>query len=196
VLALVPGFLFLGFFLTGTRLSIRRIVSIGAVTAAAVSTFAFLDYQRDPDDRTHLGRFVAQLIDGQAWTVVARKAQANIDVLTGSPVTWLIPIFAVAVYLMLRRGGRLAEFLATETQWRAGLLAAVIALGIGTVINDSGIAIPAIAGCVLVPVLIWLSLRWEPSHDIAATGSTPGTPRLNSESGRPRVSVNSREPTG
>ena len=182
VLALVPAFLFLGFLATGTRLSLRRVLSITAVTAVAVSTFALLDYQRDLDDRTHLGRFVAQLIDGQAWTVVARKAQANLDVLTGSPVTWLVPIFAIAVWFMLRQGGGLREFLAAEPNWRAGLFAAIVCVGIGALINDSGIAIPAISGCVLIPVLIWLTLRSTPSSDMPAVTSAPDTPRASAES--------------
>lgn len=196
VLALVPAFLCLCFLAVGIRLSVRRVVSIAAVTVLAVSSFALLDYQRDPDDRTHLGRFVAQLIDGQAWTVVSRKAQANIDVLTGSPVTWLIPIFAVAGWLMLRHGDGLRAFLTAEPRWRAGLIAAIISVGIGAVINDSGVAVPAIAGCVVVPIMIWLSLQWDMSNHVPAPGSALDTPSLNSESGRPRVSVNSREPTG
>ncbi|MGI8722064.1 MAG: hypothetical protein ACR2JG_07535 [Geodermatophilaceae bacterium] len=196
VVALVPAFIILAFFATGIRLSVRRVVSIVAVTALAVSTFALLDFQRDPDDRTHLGRFVAQIIDGQAWAVIARKAQANLDVLTGSPVTWLIPIFAVAGWLMLRRGGPLRDFLAAEPRWRAGLLAAMIAVAIGAAINDSGVAVPAIAGCVVVPVLIWISLRWAPSEDVRAAESVLDTPSLTAAAAGARVSVNSREPTG
>ena len=196
VLALVPGFLVLAFLVTGSRLSIRRVLAIGAVTAVTVSAFALLDYQRIPDDRTHLGRFVAQLIDGQAWTVVSRKAQANLDVLTGSPVTWLIPIFALGVWLALWRGGTLRQFLAAEPAWRAGLSAAAVTLVIGALINDSGIAVPAVAGCLVVPLLIWVVLRWNPPGDQPAAGSTLDTPRVSAVSELPRVSVNSREPTG
>jgi len=161
-----------------------------------VSAFALLDYQRIPDDRTHLGRFVAQLIDGQAWTVVSRKAQANLDVLTGSPVTWLIPIFALGVWLALWRGGTLRQFLAAEPAWRAGLSAAAVTLVIGALINDSGIAVPAIAGCLVIPLLIWLVLHWEPVTDQPASRSGLDTPRVSAVSELPRVSVNSREPTG
>ena len=99
--------------------------------------------------------------------------------LTGSPVTWLIPIFAVAGGLMIWPGGGIGQFLAAEPGWRAGLFAALTSLAIGSVINDSGIAIPAVAGCVLVPVLIWLTLRWNLPTTAPATGSgtsPPGTP--------------------
>lgn len=174
VLALVPAFAVLGLLATGTRLSPRRFLAIGAITAAAVSAFALVDYQRAPDDRTHLGRFVAQLIDGQAWTVVARKAAANIDVLTGSPLTWLIPIFAVAAWLLLRsEWSSLRHLLAARPPWRSGLVAAGVAVAIGALINDSGIAVPAVAGCVVVPVLIWLTQRWRPG------GGSPAAPRID-----------------
>ncbi|MDQ3733902.1 MAG: hypothetical protein M3400_07895 [Actinomycetota bacterium] len=196
VLALVPGFLLLGFLVTGTRLSLRRVATIAMVTAAAVSTFALLDYQRDPDDRTHLGRFVAQLIDGQAFTVVSRKAQANLDVLTGSPVTWLIPIFAVAVFLMVWRAGRLPGVMAAEPGWRAGVVAALVSLVIAAVINDSGVAVPAIAGCVLIPVLVWLTVHGGSAADTMRVDEVPDTPIARDASTPSRVSVNSREPTG
>lgn len=192
VLALVPGFLLLGFLSTRTRLSVRRVLGIGAIAVVAVSAFALADYQRGPDDRTHLGRFVAQLLDGQAWTVISRKAQANLDVLTGSPVTWLLPIFAVAALVLLWRQGPLGQVLAAEPGWRSGLVAALVAVFIGAVINDSGVAIPAIAGCVVVPVVIWLTARWPGS----GTESGSDTPAGGAGSQQWRVSVNSREPNG
>ncbi len=196
VLALVPGFALLGFLATGIRLSLRRVLAIAAVTVAAVSVFALVDYQRDPDQRTHLGRFVAQLIDGQAWTVISRKAQANLDVLTGSPVSWLIPIFAVAGFVLLWRGGNLRVVLAAEPRWRTGLVAALVSVFIGAVINDSGIAIPALAGCVVVPVLVWLAVHWASPGESPQADRIPDTPRVGAVSGSARVSVNSREPTG
>lgn len=195
VLALVPAFLLLAFLVTETRLSPRRVLGIGAVTLLAVSTFALFDYSRAPDDRTHLGRFVAQLLDGQAWTVVARKAQANLDVLSGSPVTWLAPIFFVAVWVMVRHGV-LRELLAAEPRWRAGLFAATLSVGIGAIINDSGIAVPAIAGIVVVPVLIWLTQHWKASGADHPASRQLDTPIADSESRPARVSVNSRESTG
>ncbi len=196
VLALVPGFLLLGFLVTGTRLSLRRVMTIALTTGVAVSVFALLDYQRDPDDRTHLGRFVAQLIDGQAWTVISRKAQANLDVLTGSPVTWLIPIFAVGIFLMVWRGGRLPAVLAAEPGWRAGLIAALVTVVIGAVINDSGVAVPAVAGCVVIPILIWLTVPGRPAGVLDSADAGPDTPTARAASRPTRVSVNSREPTG
>jgi hypothetical protein len=86
--------------------------------------------------------------------------------------------------------------LASEPRWRAGLLAAMISVAIGAAINDSGVAIPAIAACVVVPVLIWISLRWRPSEDVPTAESVRDTPSLTVDAARPRVSVNSREPTG
>lgn len=196
VLALVPGLLLLWIFATRSRLSVRRAMAIGATSVVVVSGFALLDYQRDADDRTHLGRFVAQLLDGQAWTVVARKAQANLDVLTGSPVTWLIPIFGVALWLLFRRRGELTALLAVEPAWRFGLVSCALCVGIGALINDSGVAVPAIAGCLVVPLLIWVGERSATHVPTAATDPPRDTVVGGVVPGRARVSVNSREPTG
>lgn len=196
VLALVPALLLLWLLATRSRLSVRRAVAIGAASVVVVSAFALLDYQRDADDRTHLGRFVAQLLDGQAWTVVARKAQASLDVLTGSPVTWLIPIFGIALWLLFWRRTALGELLAAEPAWRFGLVSCALCLGIGALINDSGVAVPAIAACLVVPLLIWVDERSATPVPAAATDPPRDTTIGDGVPDRARVSVNSREPTG
>lgn len=186
-LAIVAGLLVLGMLVTGIRMSVRRLLVVAVIAVVAVAGFAGLDYLRGPDDRTHLGRFVAQLFDGQAFTVVARKAQANVDVLTGSPVTWLLPIYALTLFLLLRRGGPLRSILGDEVAWRAGLIATAVALALGTVINDSGVAIPAISGILVVGVLIWLGLRKSAGGPPSASAGEPTPVGVN---------VNSRERTG
>ena len=79
VLAAVPGFLVLGMLLARIRVTVgpagrrpgrgraRRRASSRCWTGSA-----------RPTERSHLGRFVAQVLDGQAWTVVSRKAEANL----------------------------------------------------------------------------------------------------------------------
>jgi hypothetical protein len=75
-------------------------------------------------------------------------------------------------------------------------LAATISVAIGALINDSGVAVPAIAACVVVPVLVWLGSGANPPGGESSSGSPHDTPSLTAEAARPRVSVNSREPTG
>src|SRR3712207_9104111 len=41
---------------------------------------------------------------------------------------------------------------------RAGLLAIALSLALGAVANDSGVALPATAASLLVPLLVWLAV--------------------------------------
>src|SRR3712207_8375985 len=47
------------------------------------------------------------LFRSEAWTVVSRKAQANVDILLGSPLAWMLPVALVAAAWLLRPGGLL-----------------------------------------------------------------------------------------
>ncbi|WP_324277648.1 hypothetical protein [Blastococcus brunescens] len=85
VLSAMPGFLLLAMLLTHVRVTLLRFAAILLVAVLAVSTVAVLDWAGPPDQRSHLGRFVEQVLTGEAWTVVSRKASANIDILLGSP---------------------------------------------------------------------------------------------------------------
>jgi hypothetical protein len=107
VLAALPGFLLLAMLLTGTRVTVTRMAAVLALAVAAVGALAFVDWLRPASERSHLGRFVEQLLTGEAWTVVSRKAQANLDILFGSPLAWLLPVALVAaVWLVRPAGGR------------------------------------------------------------------------------------------
>ncbi|PZA18895.1 hypothetical protein DMO24_23650, partial [Modestobacter versicolor] len=90
VLAAVPGFLVLGMLLARIRVTLGRLVVVLAAAVAVVGVVAVLDWLRPAAERSHLGRFVAQLLDGQAWTVVSRKAEANVAILLGSPLAWML----------------------------------------------------------------------------------------------------------
>jgi len=124
--------------------------------------FAALDWLRDPADRTHLGRFFATVLDGGLWDVVARKLSVHLRVLT----YWRYLVLAVGgaiVTLLVLAGSRTRDGKREgpmEGVWSAAPLlrpcvaAVAIALGIGFVINDSGIIIPATGMAFAVPCLV------------------------------------------
>jgi hypothetical protein len=152
VLALVPAFALLAMLRAGLHVSVVRLLAAGLAGVAVVSVFALADYARAPDRRTHLGRFVADLADGTAGTVLRRKADAVLGLLFSSPVTALLPlVVAAAVYLVLRPPAPLARAFAAAPAWRHGLLAVGLASAIGFAVNDSGAAVPALALLVAVP---------------------------------------------
>ncbi|PRY49090.1 hypothetical protein LY71_107173 [Geodermatophilus tzadiensis] len=196
VLALLPGFLLLAMLLTGVRVTVVRMGAVLAAGVLTVGTLAVLDWLRPADERSHLGRFVEQLLTGEAWTVVSRKAQANVDILLGSSLSWVLPVALVAAVWLVRRGGSRRAGLrgagpgllraggsglrpADAAVLRAGLLAAALSLALGAAVNDSGVALPATAAALLVPLLVALAARapW-PETDVAAHGRGEGDDRV------------------
>ena len=202
VVAALPGFLLLAMLLTQVRVTAVRLGAVVAAGVLAVAALAVLDWRRPPDVRTHLGRFVEQVLTGEAWTVVGRKAQANLDILLGSPLAWMLPVAAVAAFWLLRPGGLLrsgngglAGLPAADTAvLRAALLAGLLSLAVGAAVNDSGVALPATAAALLVPLLVWLAAGTDDG------GTGPGetarrSPRPDPAEGAGRVTVVSRGST-
>ena len=163
-LAAVPGVLVLAMLLGGVRVTAGRLVAVLAAAGAVVTAVAVLDRLRPPAVRTHLGRFVQQVQDGGAGTVVARKTAANLHVLIGSPLPLLLVLAALAAAWLVRPGGLLrggALPAAGPAALRPGLTAAALALAVGAAVNDSGVAVPATAAAVLVPLAVWLAAAPE-----------------------------------
>ncbi|HEX2073594.1 MAG TPA: hypothetical protein VHF92_07400, partial [Geodermatophilus sp.] len=210
VLAALPGFLLLAMLLTGTRVTVARMAAVLALAVAAVGTLAFLDWLRPAAERSHLGRFVEQLLTGEAWTVVSRKAEANLGILFGSPLAWLLPVALVAaVWLVRPAGGRRSGWLPAPLRGpgllrdrrdllppgdrgvlRAGLLAIALSLTLGAAANDSGVALPATAASLLVPLLVWLAAAPR-----AGGGGADGTAAAPAGEAAGRVTVVSRGST-
>lgn len=161
VLSAMPGFLLLAMLLCRVRVTLLRFAAILGVAVLAVGTVAVLDWTGPADDRSHLGRFVEQVLTGEAWTVVSRKAEANLDILVGSPLAWMLPVALAAAVWLLRPGGLLRGGAglppADAAVLRAGLLAGALSLALGAAVNDSGVALPAAAAALLVPLLVWLA---------------------------------------
>ncbi|MGY2066258.1 hypothetical protein [Blastococcus sp. SYSU DS0619] len=206
VLAALPGFLLLAMLLTRVRVTVVRLIAILAAAVLAVGTVAVLDWLRPAGERTHLGRFVEQVLSGEAWTVVTRKAAANIGILLGSPLAWMLPVALVAAVWLLRPGGPLRSAGGTAVAGpggltpadtavlRAALLAVALSLTIGAAVNDSGVALPATAAALLVPLLVWLVVAPDAGHP--ARGETPGgAPHSGRAEDAGRVTVVSRGST-
>ncbi|SEO86959.1 hypothetical protein [Trujillonella endophytica] len=184
VLAALPGFVLLAMLLTRTRVTVIRLAGVLAMAVLAVGTVAVLDWLRPAADRTHLGRFVEQVLTGEAWTVVSRKAEANLDIAMRSPLAWMLPVALVAAVWLVRPGGLLrtprrpageggaagngagapgtaagsARLVpADAVVLRAALVSAALSLTLGAAVNDSGVAVPGTAATLLVPLMVWLA---------------------------------------
>ena len=92
--------------------------------------------------------------------IVVRKGQQNIDILLGNaPLTLLVPAALLFVIVVLARptswGSRALQRSYDEAPTlRAGLIALVTTLTIGFLINDSGVAIPAVGATLAVPLIV------------------------------------------
>jgi hypothetical protein len=194
----MPGFLLLAMLLARVRVTLLRFGAILVVAVLAVGIVAVLDWRGPPGERSHLGRFVEQILTGEAWTVVSRKAQANLDILLGSPLAWMLPVALVAAVWLLRPGGLLrgggGRPAADVAVLRAGLVASALSLALGAAVNDSGVALPAAAAALLVPLLVWLAAGSR-SGDASTGVSAGGSPRSGPVEGTDRVTVVSRGST-
>jgi hypothetical protein len=157
--AIVPAFGLLALWVAGARVTWRRLALIVAATVTALALVSVLDWLRPATDRTHLGRFVATVLDGGAGHVVMRKLEQNLGLLVSSPLTLLVPPAAVAAVLVLSRPGRwyapaLEIAYRHQPLLRTGVATVGVLAGIGFAVNDSGTAIPPASFLVLAPALI------------------------------------------
>ncbi|MDQ1658038.1 MAG: hypothetical protein QOD41_3121, partial [Cryptosporangiaceae bacterium] len=160
VLALAPAALVL--VVRGSRIRMSALAAgvAGAVGAVAVTVFAVTDYLRAPSDRSNLGQFVTQLGQGTAGVVIRRKAEANLNLLINSQLTILVLAVLVFVPLVLMHStGGMRRVFGLYPCVRAGLLATAVAAAIGFAVNDSGVALPAFAVALAVPLAVATTLR-------------------------------------
>ncbi|MDK7186030.1 hypothetical protein HC124_02965 [Winkia neuii] len=153
-----PAILFvtvlLSTWLRGKKVRLRHLLLAVVAAFAGTALFAVIDYLQAPQARTHLGRFVATVIEGGAWPIVQRKAHAAWLTVAGSAGTlvaaclFVIAIGCIAVVLYSPRfSTRVSAY------HRNVLLSATILLVIASLSNDSGMLILTI-GLLLVGVLI------------------------------------------
>ncbi|MGI5268276.1 hypothetical protein ACQEUU_03915 [Nonomuraea sp. CA-218870] len=191
--AFVAGLAVFLILLSGGRVSIAKLAVVGLAGAAIIGAISYADWLRPAGERTHLGTFAQQVIDGQAWTVVGRKFGAMVGVTVGNwSLTLLSLVALVFLFRVLARPSRwgasaLGQTYALAPTLRAGLFGALTCAFVGFLMNDSGIAIPAMALTVAVPLTLASCVRAlqlatpspaDPrSTPAAATGRPDSAPR-------------------
>lgn len=170
--ALVPGFALLGLLTAGVRLRRRHVGAILAAGATATVILAMADWLRPADERSHLGRFVADLVAGDAWGTVDRKLSENVGVLGGAIPTMLTLAAMIGIAVWTSRVMARAE-LSELAGWRtdhpllgAGVVAAMLFALMGYALNDSGPVVPALVGYVILTTGGAALCRWAaaPGH--------------------------------
>src|SRR5699024_3864294 len=142
-----------------------------------------------------LGRFFDSIISGEALNGLARKIGMNIDILTQSWMTLVLPLIIIGVFWMALNPTRfglrgLHDAFQRIPLLRAARISLAILLGVGTVINDSGIDVPAVGILFLVPILTHIETfrpgQSQPTGDVPAGGG-PGAAGEGPAGGGPGV---------
>lgn len=184
-LSLVPAAGVTAWMLLGWRLRLRTVLLGAAITIAVVVGFGFLDLTRPAAKQTHLGRLLTDVGDngfGAFQTVVLRKLNANLSVLTSSVWTLMLPlVFAFVAFLFWWAPWRLATVRERIPQQQAALGGLVTAMVLGFALNDSGISVPGMMLGVANAAFINLLLRVDdglPSRSTEAVAREPETDQM------------------
>lgn len=180
VIALTPPVLWLLLVLSGVRVTWLKLVGVAAGAVLTIAAISLLDWQRDPERRSHLGNFVQRILDGDAYEVVARKAVASAETIVQPLGIGSIVIGVVLWVLMFRF---VIPVLVEEFETLAQVGVAVLATAVlGTLLNDGGISVwLTLTGAFTVTVAsLWVGRAYADGHL-----SWAGRPGHLSWAGRP-----------
>jgi len=162
---------------------LRPRVAVGAGTALLAAGGLLLvaglwDRSRPASTRTHLGRFVDDLLAGDAVPVLERKLAASWDVMTSTPWTVAVPVLLVGLgSLAWMPHGR--RWSVVERHPELGAFGASIAVAgvLGWAFNDSGVAVAASMLAVAVPYVACVATApaSDPPREAAAQRSVDGS---------------------
>jgi hypothetical protein len=158
-IALVPCLLVLVLRLAGIRIGWLRAAPVALSGLALFAVFALVSYLFPAAGVSDMGTFAGNLLHGQGGALLERKVTSDVDTLTVSVFSWLIPVVAVAAWAALWRPDALrlrmlprafaAEPLLHTVAWLIWLV-----LVIGWFADDSGVIVPAAALPFAVPLVI------------------------------------------
>jgi len=177
ILALVPGVVLLVLLTAGVAMTWRRVVVVAGTGVVVVAVVAWLDYLRPAENRSHMGAFVARVIDGEAGEVIENKIDALVTSVA-TPLGWLeIVGFAFAVAIVTWPDAfKVPELSRVFEEWpalRHALLALAVTFAVGTLVNDSGALIAGLGVLTTAPLMIatcaWWAMRPVPASKPPAT---------------------------
>jgi hypothetical protein len=174
VLTLVPAFAVLALSVARAPVTPLRVALAGLAGVVVVGALGVADFLRPADDRSHLGRFVADVVDGQGIGVVRRKLLTNLDLLLAGPHTIAALVGSVVLAVVVLRPPRsLASAYAAIPALRPALVSVLVLGAVGAVTNDSSVAIPAVAGAVALPAVLAACLVAGRGRNANAADDTP-----------------------
>ena len=159
VLTMIPALLVFIYALTGRgRLRLRHLPAVVLFTVAVALIFGLLDLARPVDQRTHLGDFLTDLADDPLYLLLIIRRKLGLAISLTFSTRWGLAVpgaIAVLVWLYGRARGQFRLMLQGRDALRAGLQAVFVAALVGSIVNDSGIAV---AGMMLAVATPWALL--------------------------------------
>jgi len=143
---------------------------IGAAVVAVVAVGA-LDHARGSGAETHLGRFVGQLLHGTGGTDVRRRLAAVGRSFGNVPFTLLV---VVAIVLIVAARDPLGRRLAAVDGLPAAAAAVATVAVLGTLLNDSGVAVGGLALVVAVGAIVGSGVLSPPLNPALSPPLTAG----------------------
>jgi hypothetical protein len=166
VIALTPALVLTAMLCLDVGVSAGRLGVVAVLGFVLVAGIAVADHARPAEQQTHLGRFVGQVVDGTAWTVVSRKGSSNLYILTHSPLSLMMIAFVLTMVWGLRASGPVRRTVKPYGHAAVACGAGILTIAVlGSALNDSGIAVFGAAGAVAVPLLLALTSRTLASTD-------------------------------
>ncbi|MEV8373942.1 hypothetical protein AB0P21_14445 [Kribbella sp. NPDC056861] len=158
IIALTPAVLLLAWLTWRGGITLKALVGIGVAGVLAVSAVAFLDYLRPADQRSHFGTFVDRLLDGDVNDVLIRKLQMSLGFFH-TPAGWFMLIGVVLAMIATVWPNKVPSetyrrFYTSAPMIRPTLLALSACGLVGMLLNDAGVALPAIMTGFALPLLV------------------------------------------
>jgi hypothetical protein len=147
-----------------------------------IAALSAIDLLGSPGQETHLGKALQSAGVGgigALWTIVARKADTNLRVLTRTNWTYLlVGIMGTLIYLRWKPRGEFKAMLEKWPGYSAGLTASLVAGTVAYFTEDSGIIIPALiilyVGVGALYLIMTRMATEDPSADADAAALTAG----------------------
>lgn len=183
MLVAVPTFGILALLVSGIRPKVWHVLALGAGSVVAVLAVSVADWLRPPEQRSHLGRFIDDVLSGELVTVIVRKLAQNIGMVTGIWPLGLLVLVALAltVAMLMPRRARLHRLVALDAALPAARpvrIALAVGAWLGYAVNDTGpVLVAAMLGVVLallVPMLPGPEVA-DAQGRVGADGGRPGS---------------------
>ncbi|ASU86056.1 hypothetical protein CDO52_05805 [Nocardiopsis gilva YIM 90087] len=159
VIAIIPGLAVTVLMIAGRRVTWRWALGIVTTALVVIGLLAYLDFRQPPGERSHFGLFFDQLTGGEAVMVISRKLASMLGSLGNWQLTLLSACALLFLFAVLNKPtdwkvGALQRAYEYAPTLRAGLTGSLVTALVGFAVNDSGIAIPALALTVAVPLTL------------------------------------------